>query len=359
MVNDSALMERHKERSQKLAPCEVFTVPDGVRHLEPAQLVALERSFKLWCAAAKRSDRRRSRERMRLLFLMLRYSGARLGEVQALDDRCDLDLESGEAVFGENGARRTVPLPVTLCRELDRFLDGPLGAGLEGTLFQVDPGYVRRIFYARAAEAGCSKTLAAPRGLRASRAVELLRSGVPLTVVRDILGQSSTDLTCVFQAYSQEDAQRIVRRLAPDDAALRTSARNTFLCRVLKVRCDGVMAEVILKTDFGTELCSLITQESAMNLGLEPGAPVAATVKAPLVDLGQAGATTDLDRNRIPAVITGIKRTAVIGEIIGEAADGTSLCALVSGATLDQLDPVIGQLMEFRFKALVVVLNSL
>lgn len=342
-----------------LAPCEVFTVPEGLRHLDPGQLAALERAFRSWAAEAKRRDGRRSRERMRLLFLTLRYSGARLGEVRGLDDRDGLDLTACEAAFGANGTQRTVPLPRTLCRELDAFLEGPLGIGLRGELFHVDEGYIRRVFYARAEQAGLPKSLATPRVLRASRAVELLRSGVPLAVVQDMLGQSSADLTSVFQAYSHEDARHIVRRLAPDDAALRTSARNTFVSRVVDVASDGVMAEVRLQTESGSALCSLITEESSRNLGLAAGVPVAATVKAPLVEVGQAGGAGGSARNRIQAVITHIRRTSVIAEVLGQAPDGTSLCALVSGTALDETGLEIGQLVEFRFKALAVVLNCL
>jgi len=342
-----------------LAPHDVFSVPDGVRYLEPGQLAALERAFRAWCAQATRTDGRRSRERMRLLFLMLRYSGARLGEIREMDDRTALDLTRGEVVLGSDGARRCVPLPRTLCRDLERFLDGPLGVGLAGELFHADDGYVRRIFYARAEQAGLSKTLATPRVLRASRAVELMRSGVPLTVVRDMLGQSSADLTSVFQAYSHEDARHIVRRLAPDDAALRTSARNTFVSRVVKVTTDGVMAEVLLDGDSGVRICSLITEESARNLGLAPGVPVAATVKAPLVEVRQAGAAGGSARNRIQAVITGIKRTEVISEVQGQAPDGINLCALLSSAAMEETGLEVGDLVEFRFKAMAVVLNSL
>ncbi|WP_461209678.1 TOBE domain-containing protein [Desulfocurvus sp. DL9XJH121] len=343
----------------KLDPCQVFTVPDGVRHMDGAQLARMETSFRHWCEATPRADVRRSRERMRLFFLLVRYSGARLGEVVGLDDARDLDLERREAVFGAPGHERTVPLPQGLCRELRIFLEGPMGASLRGKAFVMDSGYVRRVFYARAEDCGVPRELASPRILRASRAVELLRSGVPLTVVRDVLGQSSTDLTAVFQAYTSEDAQHIVRRLAPDDLPLRTSARNTFPCRVESVLRDGVMAEVRLATYGGLPLYAIITAESALNLGLGPGVPVAATIKAPLVEVVCADRNTGSARNSFAAVLTDVRRTEIVAEVVGESAEGVSLCALVSSASLDELGVGPGDLVQFRFKAMAVVLNAL
>ncbi len=344
----------------RLAPHAFFTVPAGVRHLDTDGLTRLVAAFKTWSEAPRRSDARRARQRMRLLFLLLRYSGARLGEATALTRAdLDLDLDAGAVVLGGGGHRRTVPLARVLCRELALFLDGPMGAGLDGPPFAADPGYVRRVFYARAEEAGLPRELGTPRAVRTSRAVELLRSGVPLAVVRDVLGQSSADLTALFQAYSSEDALHIVRRLAPDDMPLRTSARNSFPCRVERVSRDGVLAEIALRTYDGAPLFAIITVESALNLALGPGVPVMATIKAPLVELVQADGRRGCARNAIAAVVTEVRSTEVVAEVMGESADGSRLCALVSARTLAELGIGPGDLVQFRFKAMAVVLGAL
>lgn len=326
-------MPRNKNVAPRgLAPHSVFTVPEGVKHLDMDGLARLEAAFRTWADAARRADAKRARERIRLIFLLLRYTGARLGEVLGLDTRAGLDLQDGNAKLGGNGHDRTVPLSRMLCRELRLFLDGPMGAGLGTSPFAADPGYVRRVLYARAEECGLPKALCAPRVLRASRAVELLRSGVPLAVVRDILGQTSTDLAAVFQAYSTDDARHIVRRLAPDDLPLKTSARNSFPCRVQGVTRDGVLAE---------------------------GVPVMATVKAPLVDLAQAGGGKGSARNAIAAVVTGVRSTEVVAEVMGESADGLRLCALLSAGAFHDMGIGPGDLVQFRFKAMAVVLGAL
>jgi len=359
MMDVEASVRVEQGSAGRIAPHRIFTVPEGLRHLDTRQLANLGASFSTWVDEARRADGRRSRQRLRLLFLLLRYSGARLGEALGLDDRSDLDLDGGSATFGAGSHRRAVPLSRLLCRELKLFMDGPMGAGMRGVVFAADPGYVRRVFYARAESCGLAREWATPRVLRTSRAVELLRCGVPLAVVRDVLGQSSADLSAVFQAYSGEDARHIVRRLAPDDMPLSTSARNSFPCRVEFVTCDGVLAEIALRTFTGMSLSAVITQESSQNLGLEPGVPVVATVKAPLVDLAQAQDGRGCALNSLAAVITAVRCTAVVAEVVGETADGLQLCALVSAGALQDMGLAVGDLVLFRFKALSVVLSSL
>lgn len=353
-------------RAGKLDPSTLFVVPEGVRHLSAEQARLLEQAFDAWSGKARRGDSLRSRRRLRLIFLLLRHTGARLGEILSLDDRSDLDTARRLAFLGRPEARRQAPLPRELCRELAAFLDGPLAVGLRGKAFHADPGYVRRIFYARARECGVPRELATPRVLRNTRAVELLRSGVPLAAVRDILGQSSTDLTAVFQHYPSGDVTSLVRRLATRDKPLRTSARNAFAGHVARVATDGLMAEVAMDTVWGGELCALITMESLESLGLEPGAPLAASIKAPLVNVRRMGDDPPGSaRNVLRAVITGVRSTEVLAEISGRVVsdegveNDIEVCALVSAATASELALEPGQEAEFFFKALSVVLNAL
>lgn len=351
----------------RLDPNTIFEVPEGVRRLNAEQLRLLQGAFDAWRDKARRGDSLRSRERLRMVFLLLRHTGARLGEILSLDDRTALDPSNCLITLGRPDAPRQAPLPAALCRELSAFLDGPLAAGQRGRVFHADPGYVRRVFYARARECGVPRELATPRVLRNTRAVEMLRNGVPLAAVRDSLGQSSTDLTAVFQHYSRSDVTSLVRRLATGDKPLRTSARNAFAGHVLSVSVDGLMAEVRMETAWGKELCALITAESRAVLGLEPGVPVAASIKAPLVNVRRAGPSTPTSaRNVLAATISQVRSTEVLTEISGRVAGpdpGThgdvEVCALVSAATAAELNLKPGDEAEFFFKALSVVLNAL
>ncbi|UPV99683.1 TOBE domain-containing protein [Halorussus gelatinilyticus] len=58
------------------------------------------------------------------------------------------------------------------------------------------------------------------------------------------------------------------------------SARNRLAGTVKSLDTEGLMAEVVVETDEGTEVTSIITGNSADRLGLEEGAAVNAVVKA-------------------------------------------------------------------------------
>ena len=63
----------------------IFTAPDQDQCLNPVQLHRLEQSFREWTEATSRSDIRMSRRRILLIFLLIRYTGAKLSEVLGLD----------------------------------------------------------------------------------------------------------------------------------------------------------------------------------------------------------------------------------------------------------------------------------
>ncbi|WP_319777261.1 TOBE domain-containing protein [Maridesulfovibrio sp.] len=342
----------------KLAPSEVFDVPDNVLHLDAREMTLLELGFRSWKGRAVRADYVRSRSRVFCLFLVLRHAGAKLGEVLGLDERRHIDLTKAVILLGREGQQREVPLPQSVCRELKGLIDGPMGVGLEGTLFHLDPGYVRRIFYERAEECGLDRKKGAPSVLRRSRAVEMLRNGVPLGVVRRVLGQASTDLSAVYQKWSSGDVKNIVRRMALEENALKSSARNTFIGHIRSINRDGVLADVEFKTAEGFIISSVITLESLYKLGLEPGVSVSATVKAPLVAVRPRKGNYMSARNRVPAIVTSIKQTEVLAEVSGESAGGTQMCALVTAWSIEEESLFEGAEVEFGFKALSVVLHA-
>ncbi len=342
----------------KLAPSEVFDVPDNILHLNRKELADLEDVFRRWKEGTVRADYARSRTRVFGLFLILRHTGARLGEIIKLDERKDIDLARAVVILGRDAQQREVPLPQAVCRELKGLIDGPMGVGLEGNVFHLDPGYIRRIFYERAGECGLDRKKGAPSVLRRSRAVEMLRNGVPLGVVRKVLGQSSADLAAVFQEWSSGDVQNIVRRMALEENALKSSARNTFIGHVSSIHRDGVLADVEFETVEGFSISSVITLESLYKLGLEPGISVSATVKAPLVAVRPLKGMGTSSRNCVPAKVTSIKQTEVLAEVSGESAGGTKMCALVTSWSIEEEGLFEGADVEFCFKALSVVLHA-
>jgi molybdopterin-binding protein len=61
---------------------------------------------------------------------------------------------------------------------------------------------------------------------------------------------------------------------------MKISARNVLQGKVKQVKVGAVNAEVIVKTDNGTEVVAIITKESAENLELAKGKKVYAVIKA-------------------------------------------------------------------------------
>jgi len=74
------------------------------RSLDEAQVARLEKSFRSWMETSRRRADYTSRRRLWLIFLLLRSTGARLGEVLGLDPTRDLllDGERPTAHFGGN-----------------------------------------------------------------------------------------------------------------------------------------------------------------------------------------------------------------------------------------------------------------
>lgn len=72
---------------------------------------------------------------------------------------------------------------------------------------------------------------------------------------------------------------REIERLRGDDRKT-LSARNRLEGVVRGVKIDGLLAEVELDVTKGARLVAVITRESAESLGLVPGMPASAVVKA-------------------------------------------------------------------------------
>jgi molybdate transport system regulatory protein len=335
----------------------------GQRGLDPAQLAALEQAFRAWLEASRRLADRVSRQRMWLIFLLLRSTGARLGEVLGLDAARDLDLGPGRTVvrFGE----REVPLPTDVARELqialaDTELMGSLAAGAAG-LFDMDQGHVRRKFYERALEAGIPRELASPSVLRRSLARSLVRKDVPLPVVQRMLGQSSANLTAAFCDYSEDEAGRIVEDYLKREERRKTSARNRFAGQITRVIRGPVVSEIELTSLGGFKVYSVVTLDSVERLGIRPGVLATADIKAPWVQV-TAGAEEPVctAANRYPGVVRRVLAHAdepVAAEVVAELSDGTRLAAVVTAESAKRLNLREGSPVWVSFGAFSVILN--
>lgn len=334
---------------------------EAARHLTGAQLDRLTADLRAWMNAAERPADRHARGRLWLVFLLLRFTGARLGEVLALDDRV-IDLERGLVRFpADEGAPREAPLPDEAVTELRRYLEKPESAALRGRILRLDQGFVRRRLRQAADRVGLPPELCNPNGLRRARAVEMMRSGTPLTAVQAMLGHGTANLTASFLDVTDEESRRALARHIDRENRRRTSARNAFHGRIEEIRAGDVQAGVILRAAGGYVIHAVITIDSLIGLGLATGGLVTATVKAPWVLLEKPGdPATPPDAsagNILDGVVKRVRQGAVTCEVVVELPDATEVCAVVTRASEQALALRPGDSARVMFSAFSVILD--
>jgi len=342
-----------------LCPARIFSAADGVKHLTAVQMARLTQAFTAWRDAARTARERASRQRVWFAYQLIRHTGAKLGEVLGLDDRRDLDLTASRIRFSSTGSGpREVEAPAFLMAGLRAFLESPANQELRGQVFHLDPGHVRRKFYDQAAVTGIPRALLTPQVLRHSRAVELLREGLPLPAVQALLGHASLELTSNYFSFSAEDIRRLIHHAMQKEPTMKTSARNRFQGNVTAVRKSGILAEVELVTPGGHTVVSVITVESLENLGLAEGRPATAIVKAPWVTLAlDQNQPSTSARNRFPGKVLRINADPLAVEVLVELSDGTLMCALITDESRKALNLAPGAKVWCLFKAFSVILN--
>lgn len=107
---------------------------------------------------------------------------------------------------------------------------------------------------------------------------------------------------------------------------LRTSARNELRGTIVAAHAGPVSAEVALEIAEGQVLVTTLTSRSLRDLGLFPGRPAIALVKAPLIGLAAPG-TAAVARNQIEGIVETIERDARGTEVLLGIGAGKSLCA--------------------------------
>jgi molybdate transport system regulatory protein len=350
---------RPESGAKRFRAARIFSVPDDVKFLDTLELTRLSEAFSAWTDRAGRPDVAVSRNRVRLIYLVLRHTGARLGEVLALNDRSDINLDSLSVMLGggEGDEGREVQIPAELGEALGAVFEDSAYAALRGTLFKLDQGHVRRKFYERAEECGFTKELVNPSTIRRSRAVELLRDDVPLPVVQRILGHSTADLTAAF-LHLPEDQRRKVERQVLTRETRRTSARNAFFGRVARVQKGDIQSMVVVESLGGHAVSSIITNESLKNLGVTEGSFVTAEIKAPWVVLECSDEVPKVTAtNRFLGEVELVRLGELTAEIIVALSDSTRLCALITTQSARELGLAEGQKIWAMFNAFAVVLH--
>lgn len=204
----------------------VAQTSNETQYLMPQQVDALTAAFQAWYDEANTDKTRKIRGRYWLTFLLLRFTGARIGEVLRVDETRDIDFRAAEIKLvtlkrhskdarGRRKRRaepvRLVPVPQIVMTEIGTYL--AQYPDQRGIIFRLDQGNFRRKFYEIAESAAIPNELAHPHVLRHSRAIELLRAGVPVTGVQSLLGHSSLNTTAIYLRLSNHETRQIMHNV--------------------------------------------------------------------------------------------------------------------------------------------------
>ncbi len=270
-----------------------------------------------------------------LIFLLIRYTGARLNEVLGLDLSKNIDVARRVVRYGdvamEGGPQREVQISSELMSEIQDAMNDPAVAGETGFSLKVDAGHVRRKFYERSVACGFAQDLGSPNAIRRARAIELMQCNMPLPVVQRVLGHSTPNLTASLVAFSDEDIHEVERHFIEKESRRKTSARNTFFGKISTILEGDIQSQVELVTVGGDIVTTVITNNSLKRLGIKVGSLITAEVKAPWVIL-QKAKTKPLctAENMFHGQVTQIVRGKLTTEFTVRIQDGTDLCSLVT-----------------------------
>ena len=341
----------------------MVSIPKIDHCLDSIQLDRLEQAFRAWAKQSPRTDIQLSRRRILVIFLLIRYTGAKLNEILAVDPlkRIDFNRQLVDLGNGDSETRtepRTVRISTTLASELEQMFNDPPFRGFLEKQFNVDPGFVRRKFYERAQALGFPKKLGGPEMIRKARAVELMQRNMPMPAVQSMLGHSNMNLTSAYVSFSKDDIAQVTKLFIEREASRKTSARNSFFGKIQALQKGDIQTRVILTTAGGDTIEAVITNSSVERLSLKESRLIMAEVKAPLVILYSGEKEPECTaENRFSGVVEQINVGLINTEYIVRIKDGTSLCALVSTHGAQWLGLGVGDPVWAAFSCFSVVLN--
>jgi len=299
-----------------------------------------------------------------LIFLLIRYTGAKLNEILSLDLVADVDFGKQMVRLRKGGDSDNIPprevhIPELVSAEVRRIRQELQSKNLPEKGFGIDPSHVRRKFYERAEAIGIARELGTPEIIRRSRAVELMQSNVPLPVVQKILGHSTPNLAASYLEFSEDEIREAARYFAEKENQRKTSARNSFFGKIDTVRIGDVQTVVEMVSLGGSRVCSVITNYSHDRLGLKPGTLATAEIKAPWVVLYKSEAEPRCSaENRFRGKVRRITRGKLMTEIVVRIPDGTELCSMITEKSKQALDIKEEDTVWVAFTAFSVVIHT-
>jgi molybdate transport system regulatory protein len=154
------------------------------------------------------------------------------------------------------------------------------------------------------------------------------------------------------QAGNIADDLLLIRRIG-----MKTSARNQFFARVVKVRPGAVNDEIDLEMAGGQKLAAIVTHESTDTLDLKPGAETFALVKASSVLLvTEPGGAKFSARNQLAGSVSRVSPGAVNTEVILDLSGGASVVAIITNESCAEMGLAPGVAATAMFKASCIIL---
>jgi len=208
-----------------------LAIPSGrikIKYLSSQEVDGLTYTFQDWFdQSSSIGKKRKIRGRYWLAYLVLRFTGARLGEVIEINDSVDIDFRASDIRVvtlkrRNEEPKRIVPVPSQVVSEITTYLaDFP---DMRSNVFAVDANNFRKVFYQMAKEAmllkeegvranGSRELFPHPHTLRHTRAIELLKAGLPVPAVQDLLGHSSMLTTAQYVRLSGQDTKQFMKQL--------------------------------------------------------------------------------------------------------------------------------------------------
>jgi molybdate transport system regulatory protein len=342
---------------------KIVLLPEDRQYLDSDQLNRLEQSFRGWVEDSSRADVRLSRRRILLIFLLIRYTGAKLNEVLSMNPLKDIDFVNHSVSFRNDDNRsgqnnREVLIAKALSGELKAMLADPKFRNSVEDNFSVDPGFVRLKFYERAQACGFSKEAGGPEMIRKSRGVELMQNNMPLPAVQMLLGHSTPNLTSSLVTFSEEDIRQLTKHFMERESSRKTSARNSFLGKIVTLRRGEIQTLVELSTIQGHRVTTVITNDSVVRLGLKEGQIITAEVKAPYVIVEKTSEEPRTSaENRFKGVIEQVNTGKINTEYVIGISDGTRLCSITTTESGRKLNLQKGDEVWALFNCFAVVLH--
>ena len=362
-ADDSPLPAPHSPSQSGMDQGRMVSIPETDHCLDSVQLDRLEQAFRAWATESPRADVQLSRRRILVIFLLIRYTGAKLNEILALDPlkRIDFTRQLVDLGNGESDTRaesRIVRISTTLASELEQMFKDPSFRRFLEKQFNVDPGFVRRKFYERAQAIGFPKKLGGPEMIRKARAVELMQRNMPMPAVQTMLGHSTMNQTSAYVSFSKDDIAQVTKLFIEREASRKTSARNSFFGKIQALQKGDIQTRVTLTTAGADTIEAVITNSSVERLSLKESRLIMAEVKAPLVILYSGEKEPECTaENRFYGMIEQINAGRINTEYIVRIKDGTSLCAVVSTQGSQWLGLGLGDSVWAAFSCFSVVLN--